>query len=183
MKKVEEKIKSEKAGEKNILGTKLYYLKKQDFEPMGHYNNHMYLIDLESQKIIKESSFTNICGFKYYVYSDGVVVIGFKEKHSYDHFLVLLDSETLEPRIIGKDNIFWRTFIEFKDDYLYAITIVNNNYYLGKFNRKLERIGISEVEVDKDTFISFYGDKIFINDKNKNIVVLDSSLKKINEIR
>lgn len=183
LQKIEEYVKSGKAGEKNIIGTKLYYLKKQNFEPMGHYNNHMYLVDLENQKIIKESTFTNICGFKYYVYGDGVVVIGFKTKHSYEHFLVLLDPETLEPKIIGKDNIFWRSFIEFKDDYLYAIVIINNKYYLGKFNKKLERVGISDVEVDMDTFISFYGDKIFINDKNKSITVLDSSLKKIGEIK
>ncbi|MCX8029130.1 MAG: hypothetical protein N2712_03950 [Brevinematales bacterium] len=182
--KLEEKTVSQKAGDKTIFASKMYYLKKQDFEPQAHYNNVMYLIDLSSMKTIKKSSFTNICGSKYYVYADGVVVIGYNRTHSQDHFLVLLDRENVEPKIIGKDNIFWRSFIEFKNDYLYAITITNRRYYLGKFNRNLERIAISDTEVHPDTFITFYDNKIFINDKDKNIIVLDeSTMKKVNEIK
>lgn len=181
--KIEEKLKSKEAGDKTILGNKLYYLKKQEFEPYGHYNNRMYMIDLTSGEVIKESSFRDICGFKYYVFGDGVVVIGYKNSHKYDHFLVLLDPETVEPKIIGKDNIFWRSFVEFKDNFLYAITIINGKYYLGKFNRNLEKVGVSDIEVDPDSFITFYEGKIFINDKYKNIVVLDeSNLKKISQI-
>lgn len=182
--KEEEKERAKEPGDKTVFRGKMYYLKKQDFDPRGHYNNTMYLIDLSERKVVKESSFKKICGFKYYVYGDGVVVIGYKESHSQDHFLVLLDRENIEPKIIGKDNIFWRSFIEFKDDFLYAITIVNGRYYLGKFDRKLERVGISDTEVDPDTFLTFYEGQILINDRSKNIVILDEkTLKKIGEVK
>ncbi len=182
--KIEEKLKSKEVGDKTVFGNKMYYLKKQDFEPEGHYNNKMYLIDLDSGKILKESSFNKICGTKYYVFGDGVVVIGFKQSHRYEHFLVLLDRENIEPKIIGKDNIFWRSFVEFKDDFLYAITIIDNKYYLGKFNRNLEKVTTSDIEVHPDTFLTFYEGKIFINDKTRNIVILDErSLRKIGDIK
>ncbi|MEN2997492.1 MAG: P83/100 family protein, partial [Brevinematia bacterium] len=189
LKKKEEEIakregKTLASGDRIIVGDKMYYLKKQDFEPQGHYNNRMYLIDLKNMKTIKQSSFTKICGFKYYVYGEGAIVIGYESSHSDKHFLVLLDTDTVEPKIIGKDNIFWRSFVEVNNNFLFAITIVNNKYYLGKFDKNLSKVATSDIEVHPDTFITFYKGKILLNDKNKNIVVLDEeTLKKIDEVK
>lgn len=184
LKKKEEEVASQEKGNRIIVGDKMYYLKKLGFRPEGHYDNRMFLIDINDMKIMKQSSFTNICGFKYYVYGEGVVVIGNTGSHSDKHFLVLLDVNTIDPLIVGKDDIFWRSFIEFNNDFLYAITIVNNKYYLGKFDKKLNRVGISDVEVHPDTFITFYKGKIFINDKDKNIIVLDeATLKKVDQVK
>lgn len=184
LKKKEQEIASQETGNRIIVGDKMYYLKKLGFKPEGHYDNRMFLIDINNMKIVKQSSFANICGFKYYVYGEGVVVIGNTGSHSDKHFLVLLDVNTIEPLVIGKDDIFWRSFIEFNNDFLYAITIVNRKYYLGKFDKKLNRVGLSDIEVYPDTFITFYKGKIFINDKDKNIVALDeTTLKKVDQVK
>lgn len=61
---------------------------------------------------------------------------------------------------------------------------MNRKYYLGKFDRKLNRVGLSDIEVYPDTFVTFYKGKIFINDKDKNIVALDEeTLKKVDQVK
>ena len=36
-------------------------------------------------------------------------------------------------------------------------------------------VAVSRNEVDPDSFISFYNDLVYINDKNKNILVLNKA--------
>ena len=88
---------------------------------------------------------------------------------------MLLDLDTLKEKIVGKENIFWRSFIELKDDYIYAIIKDQDNYYLGKFDHKIKTMAKSSEKIAKDTFISFYGEYIYINGDDKNILILNKN--------
>jgi hypothetical protein len=171
--KREQNLKESKTDE-NMLGNNLYYLKIKEFLQDGHYNNEMYLIGAESRKVEVKSELTYICGRKFDVSDKGVIVIAHQGQHTTPHNLVLLDKDTLKIKVRGKDDIFWRSFVETREGMVYAIIKKSDTeYYLGKFNDNLEQVAISKEKVESDTFISFYDKFIYINNPNKEIIVLN----------
>lgn len=161
-----------KQPDKRIFGGGFYYLKVKRYIPDGHYNNEMFLIDPATAKVKLSSPYKNICGRKYDISSKGVVVIGYANTHSSGHFLVLLDRKTLSLVTKGVDNIYWKSFVEIKEGGIFAIVIKDGKHYLGRFDNDLKLQARSKVEVDKDTFISFYGDFVYLNAADKKILVL-----------
>ncbi|MGB4269731.1 MAG: P83/100 family protein [Spirochaetota bacterium] len=168
----EDKLRSNEL-DKNIYADKLYYLKIKEYLQDGHYNNEMVMIDPASRKILFKSPEKNICGSRYDIFSGGVVVITHKGSHSIGHRLTLLDRNSLEVKIYGSDNIFWRSFIIIKDGFIYAIVIDNGKFYLGRFDTNLKMVSKSSEEVNENTFISFWDNFIYINRADKTIMVLD----------
>ncbi|OHD07284.1 MAG: hypothetical protein A2086_05445 [Spirochaetes bacterium GWD1_27_9] len=159
--------------DKSIFANKLFYLKIKEYMEGGHYNNEMYLINPKNRKIELKSELTNICGHKYDVAKDGVVVIAHQGQHTTAHNLVLLDRETLKIKSRSNDDIFWRSFVEIKEDFIYAvIKQTETDYYLGKFNLNMELVNKSAEKVESNTFITFFEDSIFINSVDKKILVL-----------
>jgi hypothetical protein len=59
-------------------------------------------------------------------------------------------------------------------------------YYLGRYDGALERTALSQEAVSENTFISFYGEYVYINRHDKKILVLkkdDLSLVEVIEPR
>lgn len=178
----EDKLRSKEL-DKNIYADKLFYLKIKEYLQDGHYNNEMVMIDPANQKILFKSPEKNICGKRYDIFSGGVVVITHKGSHSIGHRLTILDRNTLVPIVYGKDNIFWRSFVEIRDSYIYAIVIENGKFYLGCFDTNLSLIAKSQDEVNENTFISFWDNYIYINRVDKTIMVLNKqTLQRIGTI-
>ncbi len=165
-----------------ILAGKFYYLKVKNYMDNGHYNNQLSVIDGANRKILKTSAFSNICGKNYYVFKEGVLVIGHQSKEDTSHYLALLDTETLDLKKMGTDNIFQRTQMEIKDGFIYVVMKGDDAYYLAKFDLNLELQAKSEVAVFNDTFMSFYEDFIYLNDSDKNILILDKETLKQLEV-
>lgn len=157
-----------------VYKDKFYYLKVNNWFNDGIYNNEMYIINPASRKVILKSPFKTIAGRKYDIFPKGVVVIGYlgKEKENFDHRLVILSPDKLEKVKEGSDIIFWRSFIEIRDSEIYCILMMNGKFYLARYNDNLERIGKSDVEVDKDSVITFYESSIYINSPDRKIFVL-----------
>lgn len=166
--------------DKKIYEDKFYYLKTEDFSISGHYNNKLFIIDAESIKVLLKSPVEKICGNKYLVTKEGVIVITYKTNHDSDHILTLLDLNSLEIKKNGNDNIYFRSFVEEYENFIYAIIKNGDDYYLGKFNKLLDRIAISDEKIDFSTFITFYKNFIYLNNSKKEIIVLNiSDLKKV----
>lgn len=179
----EDRLRDEKADDK-IYGLKLYYLKIKEYLEGGHYNNELFMIDAVSQKILFRSPVTNICGRKYDVFSGGVIVITHLGSHKEGHRLTLVDRKTLKALKNGTDHIFWRSFVEIRDGFVYAILFDEGRHYLGRFDGDLKLVAKSKVEVDRDTFISFFEDLIYINSKDKKVIVLKKEdLSLIGEVK
>lgn len=174
LKKKEEELKNKGISE-NVYLDKFYYLRIKEYMKDGHYNNEMFIIDAITRKVVLKSPVEKICGSRFDIFKDGVVVITYISDHNSAHYLTLLDLNTLEPKITGKDNIFWRSFVEINNDSIYAIIKEKDDYFLGKFNSKMELIAKSKEEVDNSTFITFYKDFIYINgEKKKDILILNN---------
>ncbi|MCB1200787.1 MAG: hypothetical protein KDK41_09090 [Leptospiraceae bacterium] len=164
--------------QKNVFDNKIYYLKTIEYTAGGKYKNNMMIIDPATKKVELISPYRNISGRKFDTYANGVVVIGQEGKRGFvadANYLVLLDLETLEPVHISEDNVFWRSFIEIRDDFIFAIIRENNEFYLAKFDKTMSRVARSETPVHEDTFISFFNDDVFVNNKQKEVVILNKS--------
>jgi hypothetical protein len=161
--------------DKNIYANKLYYLKIKEYLEGGHYNNDMYMIDAATMKVMFKSPVEYICGSRYDVYSGGVVVITHRGSHTMGHRLSILDRNTLIATANGEDNVFWRSFIEIRDNFIYVIVNDKGKYYLGRFDSNLKLVARSKEEISEDTFISFFGDKIYINRLDKTIIALNKN--------
>ncbi len=172
--KREDQLKEE-SRDTNVYSDKIYYLRIREYLRNGNYNNDMYLVDTNAMKIIKKSDVPNIAGQRYDVFSKGVVVITRKEDTYTENRLTMLNLDTLDAIVTGNDNIFYRSFIEIREGYIYAIVVKEAKYYLGKFDQDLKMTGISNIDIHEDTFISFFGDKIYINNRDKKIMVLNKA--------
>ena len=171
--KKEETLNTTKNSDQKILASSFYYLKIKDYMEGGHYNNELFMIDLNTKKIAFKSDLTNICGNRYEVTNEGIIVISYKDSHSMAHNLTLLDKDTLKVKITGNEDIFWRSFIEMKDGFIYAvIKVTDTEFYLGKFDLNLKLTGKSSEKISSDTFITFYENNIFINSIDKDVLVL-----------
>lgn len=181
--KREDKLR-EKELDKNIYAGKLYYLKLKEYLDGGHYNNDLYMINASTRKIMFKSPVENICGSRYDVYSGGIVIITHKGSHTSGHRLTLVDKDTLEAKIFGEDNVFWRSFIEIRDGFIYAITYDNGIYRLGRFDANLKLVAKSKEDLSENTFISFWENYIYINRRDKTIIVLNKEdLSFIDEVK
>ncbi len=157
----------------SIFEGRLYYLKIKEYLTGGHYNNEMCAISAATAKVVQKSPIANICGHKYDIFKDGVVVITHKGDHRAGHYLTLLDLKTLESKATGADAVFWRSFVEVKEDLVYAVLNKDEKYYLGRFDAAMKTMAVSKDQVDPDSFISFFGDLIYINGSDKKILVLN----------
>ncbi len=172
----------DKTLDKSIFADKLYYIKVRDYMEGGHYNNDMYIINAKTGAVDTKSAVNNICGNKYDVSKDGVVVITHTGSHNAAHNLCLLDRTNLNQVSKSKENIFWRSFVEIKEDFIYAVIKESDTaFYLGKFNTKLELVAKSSDMVDSNTFLSIYDDLIYINNANKEVMVLNKADLKLKQ--
>lgn len=169
--KREDQLKSETA-DKNIYALKIFYLKIRDYLEGGHYNNELFMINPATQKIEFKSEVKNICGRRYDIFSGGIVVITHRGDHKKGHNLTLIDRNTLTVTKTGNEDIFWRSFIEIRDQNIYAITKKGDKYYLGRFNTDLELEAESKQEINQDSFITFFEETIYINRVDKTIIIL-----------
>lgn len=169
--KREDKLR-DKDTDPNVYGLKIYYLEVKEYLEGGHYNNTLYMINATTKKIDFKSPVTNICGRRYDIFSEGIIVITHKGSHTMGHRLTLIDRKSLTEIKSGTDNVFWRSFIEFKDGFIYAIVKEDENYYLGKFDTDLKLVARSKEKINQNSFITFYEESIYINREDMTIIVL-----------
>lgn len=155
-----------------IFGGKLYYLNIKEYLTGGHYNNDMLVINAASGKVLLKSAEANICGRKYDIFPGGVALITHKGDHTAGHFLTLLDLDTLARKAVGEEPVFYRSFVEARDNFVYAIINREKAYHLGKFDMDMKLVAASKDPVDGDSFISFFGELVYINAEDKRILVL-----------
>lgn len=179
--KREDSLKDKKPGE-GVFGLKIYYLEVKEYLEDGHYNNSMYMINTTTRKIEFKSPVDNICGRRYDVYSGGIAVITHAGGHKVGHHLTLLDRETLKATKSGEENIFWRSFIEIRENHIYAIIKDGENYYLGKFDSNLKLVAKSSEKIYLNTFITFFEKYIYINKEDRSIMVLNADDLKLTDV-
>ena len=103
------------------------------------------------------------------------MVITHQGDHVSGHRLTLIDREKLTVKATGENDIFWRSFIEIRENNIYAIIKEGNSFHLGKFDQELKLIAKSNEKISEDTFITFFDEFIYINREDKSIIVLNKN--------
>jgi hypothetical protein len=158
-----------------IFAGKLYYLKIKEYLMNGHYNNDMLIINAANGQVLLRATDALICGRKFDLFKNGVVVITYKTNHGEGHYLTLLDLDTLKRKAISDQAVFFRSFVETREGLTYVVVDKGDGYYLGKFDTDMKIVALSRDRVDPDSFISFYQDLVYINGVEKNILVLNKA--------
>ena len=155
----------------------LYYLKVNEYLTDGHYANDLYRIDaLTGEYLSKAPEKPHIAGHKYDIVPDlGVLVLSQGEARE-AHYLTLLDLVTLEPLQTSNVDVFHRSFIERRGGFIYTLNYKEEgDFRLGKYDAaSLDLLAESEELVDKNTVFHMSGNLIFVNSKQKNMLVLDA---------
>lgn len=157
-----------------IYGDMFYFMQINNYYDGGYYNNHMYKINPGTLEVEVSSPYTSISGSEYDIASSGVLVIGYEGQSMNNHRLVLLDLDTLEMIDMSEDYVFHRSFVEIYDDEVYVVSTLGGKYYLAKYDLSLNRLARSEVTIASDTYISFYGDYVYVkNSGGSGILALN----------
>jgi hypothetical protein len=82
--------------------------------------------------------------------------------------LVFLKKNDL--KIVGNSevNVYHKTPIEIRGDFLYAIENLDGKFYLTRFDQNLKSLTRSKEEVNPDSIITFYDNKIYVSSKKEN---------------
>ena len=166
-----------------VTGGFLYYLKVKEYLTDGHYANDLYRIDaVTGEYISKAPDKPHIAGHKYDIFPERGVLVLTQGETREAHYLTLLDLITLVPINTSNVDIFHKSFIERRGDFIYAVNFkYADNFRLGKYDAdSLELIAESEVKIDKNTIFHMSGDLIFVGGPDgsmQDISAADLALK------
>lgn len=155
----------------NVINEKIVFLKVLRFVEGGHYNNELWMVDPNKDDTLFRGNFTNICSRTFLTVENiGIFVIGYEgSSHSQTpHHLYLLDSEKLEVKGKSKEQIMFNAFLIYKDNKIYTIEQVKDQYYLVRFNEKLELDARSSNPIHPHSEITFYKEKIYLTGSEKS---------------
>jgi hypothetical protein len=150
----------------HIVDGKLVFIKPfSDID--SHCVNGIHLLDPAKEDFIYTSEYNKICGKTFKVMGDNILVIGFLEKKEQIK-LVLLKKNDL--KVVGNSevNVYHKTPIEIRGDFLYAIENLDGKFYLTRFDGNLKSLTRSKEEVNPDSIITFYDNKIYVSTKKEN---------------
>ncbi|MCB1178365.1 MAG: hypothetical protein KDK36_12340, partial [Leptospiraceae bacterium] len=150
----------------DIINGKLVFIK-----PMSHIENkcinEIHLLDPTKDDFVYTRNFNNICGNKFEVFGNNILVVGYLAEKDQNRFVILRKND-LKPVGNSEANVYHKTPMKIMGDFLYGIEILDGKYYLTRFDKNLKSLNRSEVEINPDVTISFYGTKIYVSGKNKN---------------
>ncbi|MFN3603704.1 MAG: P83/100 family protein [Leptonema sp. (in: bacteria)] len=155
----------------NVINEKIVFLKVLRFIEGGHFNNELWMVDPNKDDALFRGNFTNICSRSFLpIEGIGIVVIGYEgSSHSQTpHHLFLLDADKLEVKGKSKEQIMFNSFLVYKDNKIYAIEQNNDQYYLVRFNEKLEIDARSSNAIHPYSEITFFKDKIYLTGSEKS---------------
>jgi hypothetical protein len=164
-------------GASPIVGDLFYFMDVSERFQNGHYHNRILAINPLEGSVVASTTI-DVCSREFLAFSRGVVAItAMDNRHASGHDLTLFDLKTLEPIASSKDhNIYWNSFVVNDGALIYAVIVEENKFYLARFNEDFELEARSTDELDADTSITVYKDKVYVTlSGRRQIVVLNKS--------
>ncbi|MCL2519591.1 MAG: hypothetical protein FWE37_01110 [Spirochaetaceae bacterium] len=158
-----------------MVGGIFYFMDVSERFLNGHYRNRLLAINPVAGEIMATSSL-EICSRQFLAFSGGVVSITAMDvNHASGHNLTMFDLQTLQPIHNSEgQNIYWNSFIVNDAGNILAVTVVGNNFFLGRFDQQLNLTATSVAQLDADTTITVYGNFIYATYTGRGqIVIMD----------
>ncbi len=150
----------------HIVDGKLVFIKPiTDID--SHCVNGIHLLDPLKEDFVYTSEYSKICGRNFKVLGENILVVGHLEKKEQIK-LVLLRQNDL--KVVGNSevNVYHKTPIEIRGDFLYAIENLDGKFYLTRFDLNLKSLTRSKEEVNPDSIITFFDNKVYVSGKKEN---------------
>lgn len=139
----------------------------------GYAYGTIQLYDLTTGKKENEATVTNIYGRSNLEYAGGFLAIA-EDRTSGMVLPMIIDRENLAISAKGETEVFPGTQVVIDmSNLIYLIVQIDNKWYLGKLGKDLVLMATSSVEVNPMTDILFYNGKIFVQEPQGKIVVLN----------
>jgi len=134
--------------------------------------------NLKDSKTLAVSKVTAVRGRSIVILSDSIMVIAGKRGSNSKVRLMLLDRDTLETISVGEHDIFPGSLMMVQSSGIYLITTEKGEWRLGKFDTAMNRIAISDLEVEPWTSISCDGISMYVQGAGGGILKLSNATLK-----
>jgi hypothetical protein len=130
------------------------------------------------------SPVSHIRGRAYYFFKNSILVVGHESSATSPARLILLEPLTLKETTRSWEEMYPDTYVLLQASSIYVVFRSGSEYRLGRFDEALQLISQSEQSVDKDSAFFLFGDKIYINSADRDVLVLNrEDLKREGTIR
>jgi hypothetical protein len=161
----------------------VFFFKQSGIEE-GYAYGSIELYDLTLGKKEKESTVTAIYGRSNREFSGKFLAIG-KDRNEGIILPMLIDRENLAISLKGEDEIFPGTQVVIdKSNQIYMVYKKQGDWFLGRFDGELKKTANSSVSVSPMTDILFFNGKIFVQDSQGTLIVLNGeTMEKERELK
>ncbi|MCB1141964.1 MAG: hypothetical protein KDK54_06975 [Leptospiraceae bacterium] len=149
----------------NVVDGKIPFI-KMDINMEGQCSNEIHLLDPTKDDLVFKGEYNQICGRVFKEFGGNLLVIGLKDSKDQVR-LILLSKKNLKPSGNSEVNVYTKSFLEINENFLYAIENDNGKYYLSRFDKNLKRILRTDQDVQANSVITIYGNKIYTNGTNE----------------
>ncbi len=151
----------------------LYYLKVRSREPSGSITGTLSILDPVAGEVQVTSPVSHIRGRAFYFFRDSIVVVGHESSAASPARLMRLDPLTLKETGRSWEEIYPESYVLLQASSIYAVFRSGEEYRLGRFDQELALISQSEQVVDRDSAFFLFGDRVYVNSGQRDILVLN----------
>lgn len=151
----------------NVIDGKIYFMKIIKYVPeIERYNNEIYLIDPLKDDVVIKSDYNNICSKSFKKFGKNLIMIGYTDGQ---FRLVLLNRYNLRLQSSSEAKLYLHSPVEIseKSMQVYAFEDEGGRFFIAKYDKNLKLLHRSKVEVQPDSEITFYGEKIYLSSRGE----------------
>lgn len=157
-----------------VFADQLYYLKVRDREACGSISGTLSILDPGPPAVKVTSPVNHVRGRAYYFFQDSLLVVAQEGAASGPARLILLDPLTLKPKTRSAEEVYEESFVLIQGGAVYAVLKKGREYRLGRFDEKLVLAASSPMSVDKDSSLSLFTDRVYVNSAARQVLALDA---------
>jgi len=154
---------------------KLYYLWVQSSGKAGEPSRNLTIIDPFSEATLTSSTLADVSGRSFYFFKNMILRLAREKSSREEARLAFLHPTTLETLKWGKEDMYGDSMVFIQGGFIYGMMKNGSDYRLARFDEDMTLTARSEQMVDKDRFIATFGDKLYVNSEDGNVLVLDKN--------
>jgi len=156
------------------LADRLYYLKVRPREPSGSISGSLSILDPGPPEVKATSPAAYVRGRAFYFFKDSILVVAQEGSPNDPARLILLDPLSLKPVKRSSEEVYADSFVLIQGGSIYAVVKSGNEHRLARFDENLALAARSAAAVDRDSSLSLFADRIYVDSAARAILALDA---------
>jgi hypothetical protein len=156
------------------LADRLYYLKVRPRETSGSISGSLSILDPGPPAVKVTSPAAYVRGRAFYFFKEAILVVAQEGSPNAPARLLLLDPLTLQPVKRSGEELYADSYLLIQGGSIYAVVKSGNEYRLARFDENLAQAARSSAAVDRDSSLSLFADRIYVNSASRDVLALDA---------